>query len=333
MLLVRVSSIEGNNVILSDGRKIAFNALVVACGVHYPSITANAGDTFAERSLFVRDFNEKIKAAKNILIGGAGPVGVEVASELRRINPNCIIQLVTSGNNALPSWSGSPAAAVTDRLLKTKIDVITNARINLPEGISGTNANYEKTDYTLSTGQVVSAVDIFIPFFGLARTEFLPDSMKENRGFVRANMQGQSPVQSNIFAVGCGNQYPVINQDNIAKEASVVATNVSDMFEDKKLSATLPDGGAMPDLLWAHFGLGQFTAMNLEQQGFIPGLLAWCCGCGCPLMPCCACCGWPCSYPASECSGKCLEKMLLSMGNPHGLHAASPPVMVDMMSR
>jgi len=329
---------DKNQITFADGRKLDYGVLVVAAGNHYPALMAKPSETFDERLAFVKAFPGKVRAAKSILVGGAGPVALEVASELRRVNPDCKIQLVTSGTHALRTWTGTPRAVVAGRLAKTNIGVVGGAKIVLPDDgsyVQG-SAVYERADYTLSNGKTIKDVDIFLPYFGLSRTGFLPSEMTAARGRVKVNAHGQSSENNNVFAVGCSDKYPVIVKPVIDKEAAVVVANVISILKDgvdssSKLAASLPElpGEASP--MYVHLGLGMWTAMNLEQKGCVPGLCGRCCGCCNPFCPCCACCGWCCMYPASECSSKCMEKMLISGGNMHPIHAAKAPVMAEMV--
>ena len=325
-------------IVFADGRKLDFSVLVIAAGIHYPALMAKPSETFDERLAFVKAFPDKVRAAKSILVGGAGPVALEVASELRRVNPDCKIQLVTSGTHALHTWTGTPRTVIAGRLAKTNIGVIAGARVLLPDDgsyVQG-SAVYKRADYKLSNGKTIKDVDIFLPYFGISRTGFLPSEMTGARGRVMVNAHGQSSKNNSVFAVGCSDKYPVIVKPVIDKEAAVVVANIISILKDRtssssKLAASLPELPEAAAPMYVHLGLGQYTAMNLEQKGCLAGLCGRCCGCCNPFCPCCACCGWPCMFPASECQGKCFEKMLISMGNMHPIHPAKTPIMAEMV--
>ena len=90
---------------------LGFDVLVMAVGIHYPLIAAAFGQTLAERVAAVKVFNTKIKVAKSILVGGGGPVALEMVGELRRLNPGCLITVVVSGDRPL-GWAGEAANQV-----------------------------------------------------------------------------------------------------------------------------------------------------------------------------------------------------------------------------
>ena len=280
------------------------------------------------RVAFVKAFPNKVSAAKSIMVGGAGPVAMEVACELRRLNATAKIVMVTSGERLL-GWEGTAHQKVTERLAKTNISVITGARV---EGVDASKAVYEKSSYKLSNGDALNDVDIFLPYFGVPRTEFLPADMvnADKRGRMRTSLTGQSPVAENIFSVGTGDQYTISVIGNIEAEAAVVATNVASLLAgkacDSKLSPTPPEDS----VLYVHMGLGQYTVMNIGQKGAFMGFCGYICGCCSPICPCCACCGWPCQFPASECQGSCMEKLLLGQLKAANFHAAAPAPMAAM---
>ena len=327
-----VVGVDGGALLFKDNRRLPFAALILAVGHHYPALTPVLGESIDDRKVFVQDFSKRVKAAKSILIGGAGPVALEVASDLRRLNADCKIQLVTSAPaSSLLRWSGAASRHLLARLKKTKIEILSGSRLALSDEISGTEPVFGKRRYELKNGQVVEDVDIFLPFFGSPRTDFLNRDLVAKRGKVKTNASGQSTVQENVFAVGCGDYYKLAVMDNFKKESVVVAQNVKNLLDGKALSAELAPEKASASVDYVHLGVGTFSVMNLEKNGCFPGFCGRFCGCCNPICPCCGMCGWPCMFPASEIGGKFTECLLMKMGgNPHHYHAATTPEMYEM---
>jgi len=319
---------DKKGLVFADGRKLPFDVLVVASGVHYPVISAEAGETYSSRLAFVDALPAKVAAAKSILLGGTGPVGLEMVMELRRINSDCKIQMVTTAEK-LMGWDGAAAQHLNDRLAKCNVTVIKQAKVN---DINPAKAVFARANYTLSTGQQLDDVDIFIPYFGVARTEFLPKEYlnESKRGRVRAKLTGQSVSQDNLFIVGTGDQYTNSFADNLNAEADVVSKNITSYFVDKGCPSTLPEASPEPTPFYVHLGLGQFTIMNVDIKGPVFAFCGRFCGCLNPICPCCACCGWPCQFPASECQGKCMGKMLIDCLKNSAVHDPQPPIMAEM---
>ena len=315
--------------VFADGRKLAFDALVVASGVHYPVLAAEPGESYDTRMAFAKAFPAKVTEAKSIVLGGTGPVGLEMVMELRRLNPDCKIQMVTSAEKIM-NWDGAAAQHLNDRLDKCKVEVIRQTKL---EGvIDPSKAVLTRANYTLSDGKVLKDVDMFIPYFGIARTEFLPkDYLNDSsRGRVRAKLTGQAVSQDNVFLVGTGDLYTNSFADNLNLEADVVSKNITAKLTGKECSVLLPEAAPEPAAFYTHLGLGQFMIVNVDMKGALVGFCGRFCGCLNPFCLCCACCGWPGQFPASECQGKCVGNMLIDCLKNAESHEAKPPAMNEM---
>ena len=321
-----VMGIEETQVVLADSSKIAYDALVVAVGVGYPAIAPEPGESLETRTAFVESFPQKICAAKSILIGGGGPVAMEMAAEVRKISSSAKVTVVTSASSVL-GWTGEAADVVAGFLKAQSIEVITGERLNTVK------ASFEPATYTLSSGKTLEA-DIYLPYFGEPRTGFVANSVPGSveRGRIKVNTSGQSTVKPNLFAVGCSDKYKALVLPVIEKDSVVVASNVAALLNQKPLAKALPEKPpGPPDVMWVHLGLGQFTVMNMAVAGPGPAAFGKCCGLGNPLCPCCCCLGYCCSFPAGSLPSKVMEKMLLDgQGNPHKPHSAKAPAMVEM---
>lgn len=311
-----VAGVEGNSLVFEGQGKLEFDFLILAVGIHFPALSATFGEDLATRVAFAKTFTVRVTAAKSILVGGGGPVALEVISECRRLNLEAKMTLVTSGDR-LMGWTGQAAAKVVSRLKTKNIEVVYQERIQ-----GNVDMSLESAKYTLASGRVIEA-DVFLPYFGQARTGFLAPELKGRGGRVIVNAKGQSPARPNIFAVGCGDSSGVSSGPGIDKEAKVVATNALALARGEEPLATLSDKPHPPPA-YVHLGLGQYSAMNPSAMG-VPTFCARCCGCCNPLCPCCACCGWFCGFPASELQGKFFKTVLTSGGNPFKLHAPGGP--------
>lgn len=319
---------DKKQIVFKDGRSLSFDALVVASGIHYPILAAEPGETYEQRVEFVKGFSSTVVAAKSILLGGTGPVGLEVVMELRRLNPNAKIQMVTSAKQVL-GWDGAAAKHLQDRLDFCKIEVIKEARV---QDVNPAKAVLTRANYQLSNGTLINDVDVFIPYFGVARTEFLPANFVDGstRNRLRIKNTGQAIAQDNIYAVGTGNLYTNSFVDNLFLESTTVVKNIALQFDGKQCSETLPETAPEPVAFYAHLGIGQFNIMNVDLKGCMFGFCGRFCGCCNPVCPCCACCGWPGQFPASECAGKCFEILLIDNLKDPNFHQPKAPVMAEM---
>jgi len=305
--------------LLVDGdKKMPFDALVLATGVYYPALSASAGEDLKTRLKFVSAFAGKVSSARSILVGGAGPVALEMAAELRRLNPDCKITMVTGGPRALASWGDDSEASnlLAARLLATNIVVRTNTRI---DSAKHPKMSLEPGTYAMTDGSgkaTTMQADLYLPYFGQARTGFVPPAAVNARGRLKVNDRGQSTTLGNVFAVGCSDFYNCHIVPTIKAESDVVARNVEALLVGKPLNAVLDKekaNAAGSGVVGLHLGIGQWTVLNLRPLGLVPYLIGRCCGCCNPLCPCCGCCGWPCGFPAGALPSKCMEKLLPKM--------------------
>jgi NADH dehydrogenase FAD-containing subunit len=95
--------------VTTDAGELPYDYLVIATGAPYSGdlIKARAGSTSDRRAHF-RDWAERIRQAKRILIVGGGPVGVEVAGEILEDLPGKRLTLIHSGPQLLPSLTPGP---------------------------------------------------------------------------------------------------------------------------------------------------------------------------------------------------------------------------------
>ena len=119
---------------------------------YYPYLSpARKGESFAERTTFVRSFGQTIREAGSVLVGGGGPVACEMAAVCRELNPTTKITMVMSAARPIDSWEGSASAALIQRLTDLNIDLVANERV---EG----EASLAPGTYTLTkSGQKVEA--------------------------------------------------------------------------------------------------------------------------------------------------------------------------------
>jgi NADH dehydrogenase FAD-containing subunit len=327
-----VSAIDtaSKTITLEEGGQIHYDVVCIATGVHYPLITPSADIDSVEKlkQNYKSTLPQKIGAADSILIGGAGPVACEMATTIRSLNPTCKITMVSSGNTAIPQWTGTAARKVSAYLKKMKIELIKN------EKLLETSSSMEKGVYTLvSSGKTVEA-DIYLPYFGAVATNFMPKGTTEDRsGRILVNKQAQSITHPELFAVGCSDRVRMSFFDNIAMEAKVVAKNTVALLNGKDLPSSLKPKAV--DLGYMHFRLGEYTIINPK-----PFPVEVCCTLmGCPLCffcPCCAACGWNGCFPASKIGSQFMETMVVGMNGAPGnkdfkaMHATESPLPAAM---
>lgn len=154
-----------------------YDSVIIATGSSTPTSAfklTNKSGTETQKDLLA--LSNAIKAATSIAIGGAGPLGCELAGELGETYPDKKIILYAGTRGVLPSTQPRFGEEVGQRLRdEFGVEVIIGARVSKEE----LDPNSNQSKLTLSDG-TASTVDLYIPASGgTPNTTFLPDSFLE----------------------------------------------------------------------------------------------------------------------------------------------------------
>lgn len=162
---------------------LGYWSLIIATGVRTPTaLTGFVGDhTVSQNAL--KEMNAKLKSAKEIVVAGGGPVGVETAGEIgAHYGTKAKVTLVTSAAKLLPVFNDSRAKKAETLLKKVGVEVQYNAKVT-----SANEVGNGKTEVVLSNGKTITA-DVYIPAYGVQpNTEWLPSDLKNSNGYVNTN--------------------------------------------------------------------------------------------------------------------------------------------------
>lgn len=213
-----------------------YYALVIATGIRSPTpLTTLQGDhTISMGAL--DEMNEKLKTAKDIVIAGGGPVGVETAGEIGvALNGSAKITLIAGSDKLLPVLRKSLAAKAQKQLEKVGVTVLYNTKTTgseqTPDG---------KTEIKLDNGKTMTA-DVFIPAYGVTpNTEFLPENLKGKGGYVETNGQTLRVDAAGPFVYAAGDVSGVDKGGvlNLHSSIPVFGANIThDLLEDAKVGS------------------------------------------------------------------------------------------------
>jgi NADH dehydrogenase FAD-containing subunit len=254
-----------------EQQSIPYAALVVATGFTTPSpLFTQTTDREALEKVHTA-FQEGLKSAKTVVIGGGGPVGVETAGEIAEIlngkpgfmasapkNPKAKVTLICGDKKLLPLLRPAIGTTAEQFLNRLGADVKYNTRV-----VSSTKASEEagaKTRIELSNGETIEA-DIYVDATGTRpNTGFLPKEWLDARNRVACNNKTlrveHESAGPRVYVVGDVGSYTRGGAMDMADAIPVAMTNLKN-----DLLAHLTGE--------PHKGDRHYTA-NLKEQQIVP---------------------------------------------------------------
>jgi len=286
---------------------VPYDCLVVASGFNLPLVYPKLGVSVSERKTEVGRVGNAIKTASCIVIAGGGPVGLELAGDIRGEYPDKKVVLLCR-DEVLRQWPEKQRQKVCLQLKKMKIEVMTGAT-NAPK------------DYSIEPGSIKLpgsdlSYDVFIPAYSQGpNTQFLQEAVLDNQTrSVDVNEYLQSKTCPDLFAVGVSNvKEPCIVMPKLEAQWNSVSANVIAKLAGTPLKKH--EEGAkfmqLPPLVLIGHGPKGYGFIDFNN---VPPPLKCLCCCGLagfpccpPCWPCCACgsCGCcPCGYCCGPSEGK-----------------------------
>jgi NADH dehydrogenase FAD-containing subunit len=219
-----------------DSKDLSYDYLVIASGSTNPSTTGAVTGTSIPFKPSNRDdikqiveaAQQKIANAKEIVIGGAGPVGVELAGELAEgLGSKATITLISSADRVLPMIKASASAVGEKKLKEKNVKIITSAKV------TGAEASADETKswtVTLDNGKKLSA-DVYIPTTGaIPNSSFIPAEFLDSNGWVKVDkelrVQSSSGSALPIYAVGDINTNNMRLSFKATEQAKIAVANI-----------------------------------------------------------------------------------------------------------
>lgn len=219
-----------------DSKDISYDHLVIASGSTNPSTTGAVTGTSIpfkpsnrdDMKQLVAAAQEQIAGAKEIVIGGAGPVGVELAGELAEsLRNKATVTLISSADRVLPMIKTSGSSVGEKKLKEKGVKIITSAKVTSAE--KSTDGTKTWT-VSLDNGKKLSA-DLYIPTTGaIPNNSFIPAQFLDSNGWVKVNkelrVQSSSSSALPIYAVGDVNTNDMRLSFKATEQARVAVANI-----------------------------------------------------------------------------------------------------------
>ncbi|KAK4500867.1 hypothetical protein PRZ48_009059 [Zasmidium cellare] len=213
---------------------LAFHALVIATGASTPSPLLGLNGSSEELRSAWHEVRVALPAAKNIVVAGGGPAGVETAAELaEHLNQTgsktTQITLITSANQILPNLRSSIANQAQKHLTHLGVRVLTDTKVTATSPIdAGTSSALTATTTVhLSNDQTLPA-DIYIPATGTRpNTAFLPPALLSSDGRVLTDAHLRAPLAGErIYALGDASTFARPAIHNIFSAIPILCYNI-----------------------------------------------------------------------------------------------------------
>ncbi|KAJ7174374.1 hypothetical protein C8R46DRAFT_89093 [Mycena filopes] len=226
---------RGGHVVLDSGDQLPFDALVVASGsiwegpLAFPPTKAGALE-------HVKEWRENIKSAEGVAVVGGGPVGAEIAGEIRDVYPEKKVTLVQRESHLFVSRYPDKYRIDADKRWKArKISLVFNDEIEQIPPFPAAGG------VTTKKGAVIEA-DLVIPTRGgrpnTGVVATLGPSVLSKEGYVKVDPHLQLKGIPGVFAAGDVLDWKEVKQvAKVPGHVTVVVANVKSFVEGKRQTA------------------------------------------------------------------------------------------------
>ena len=196
----RAAAIDTGAVTLVDGQQIKADAVVVATGSHYAAPFKPQGDSAADFKARMAEIALQIAAAGQVVIVGAGAVGVELAGEIKAVHPGKSVALVSDQPRLFPMYPKKLHTKLAKRLSALGVAIHLG---QTPNGLQQTSAAYEGT-VTLADGRALSG--LIVPAIGTriaaSPALALPGIDRKPNGQLGVDQWLRPSSLPNVFTIG-----------------------------------------------------------------------------------------------------------------------------------
>jgi apoptosis-inducing factor 2 len=261
----RAARVEPDLVVTASGEEIPADYVVLATGSSYafPAKTDQIDTEKAQEQ--VRAAHRALGRADRVLLLGAGPVGIELAGEIRAVWPDKSIVLLDGRDDVL----GGPFLPELRTELRAQLEEFKVALLlGSPLRQAPPTAPGELGSFTVSTedGAEVGA-DIWFQCYGvLPNSDYLGDALSPSRrldGYVEVEPTLQVTGQTTVFALGDLSTADAKMAGFAGRQAATVAANVNALISG---SSELVDyesmGTAIVVPIGPAGGAGQFPGQS-----------------------------------------------------------------------
>jgi NADH dehydrogenase FAD-containing subunit len=231
----RAVAVDPHRVQTASGEEITADYVVLATGSYYPfPAKTDLVDTESAHQQ-VRTVHRALSEADRVLLLGAGPVGIELAGEIRHIWPEKSIVLLDVAGEVLGGpFKRELKAELLKQLAEFRVEVLLNSPLlETPPTEPG-----ELGTFTVTTeGGVDITADIWFRCFGVVpNSDYLGESLlpaRRSDGFIDVGPTLQVAGQTTVFAIGDLSTADAKMAAFAGREAATVVENINALIEGK----------------------------------------------------------------------------------------------------
>lgn len=160
LIKARAEKISEGFVVLDDGSRIEGDIIIAATGSKYAEPFKRQTDSIADFRSDQAKLHDAVAGAQTIAVVGAGPVGVELAAEVKSAHPDKSITIFAASEEVVPGISHKLSAALLPQLSDMGIDVKLGVSV---DRLERADAPFQGT---LSVGGETYTADLIVPAFG-----------------------------------------------------------------------------------------------------------------------------------------------------------------------
>lgn len=236
----RAVSVDPGGVTLASGRRVQADYLVLATGSSYAYPAKPAADSVSQALEDLRRSHKELAGAARVLIVGAGPVGLELAGEIKEVWPHKRVTIVDPADQLLPGFAPDLRDDLRRQLDERDIEVRLGTRLAASPAAEAGRAG---TFTVATTGGAALTADIWFRAHGVRiNSGYLTDGR-----LTTLTAQGQVPVTETLTVQGYDHVYAIGDITDVAEakmagyamqHAEVVAKNITAQLRGEQPTAT-----------------------------------------------------------------------------------------------
>src|SRR6202163_867537 len=261
----RAVVVDPHRVVTASGQEISADYVVLASGSRYPfPAKTDLVDTHHAQEQ-VRQAHRALAQADRVLLVGAGPVGIELAGEIRHVWPEKSIVLLDVADDVLGGpYMPELKAELRRQLVESRVELILGSPLlQAPPTEPG-----ELGTFTVTTEAGTEVIaDIWFRCYGVVpNSDYLGDTLVSARrsdGFIEVGSTLQVAGQTTVFAAADISTADGKMAGYAGRQATVVADNINALAQGRsELTHYESWGVAIAVPIGAAGGAGQFPGQN-----------------------------------------------------------------------